>query len=152
MYQTDERTDGVMMAEPAGTATDQAVRVVRDLYRAFAEGDVPAVVGRMDAGIVWIGAEGHPYSTGALHGPEAVLRNVFARLASEWTEFRAAPREFFAEGDRVVVLGEYTGVFNAAGRPLRAPFAHVWQVEKGRVSGFRQITDTHLVRVAMNAV
>ena len=46
------------------------VALVQGLYGAFAEGDVPTVVGGMDADIYWREAEGNPYQpSGALCRP-----------------------------------------------------------------------------------
>lgn len=71
------------------------------------------------------------------------------RLGTEWDGFAAIPSQFVAEGDTVVVLGEYSGAFRATGRAFRAPFAHVWKLRDGRVTTFTQITDTVLHRRAM---
>ena len=51
------------------------VQVVQDLYDAFGRGDVPAVLGAMDADIRWSEAEGNPYqmSGEAFVGPDAIL-------------------------------------------------------------------------------
>lgn len=111
------------------------------LYAEFARGNVPAVLAAMSPDIRWIEAEGGPYG-GLSVGPDAVLQNVFMKLGGEWDGFAAVPAEFVAQGDTVVALGEYSGTYKATGKSFRAPFAHVWKFEDGKVKSFQQHTDT----------
>jgi ketosteroid isomerase-like protein len=119
--------------------------IVRELYAAFGRGDIPAVMQALAPDIRWTEAEGFPYG-GTYTGPEAVLRNVIMRLATEWQPFAVSPEEFVADGDMVVSLGLYRGVYKATGKGFTAPFAHVWNVRNGKVVRFRQHTDTALVQ------
>jgi ketosteroid isomerase-like protein len=59
------------------------LNIIQGTYAAFAKGDVPGVLGVMDADISWTEAEGFPYG-GTYHGPNAVLEGVFMRLGTEW--------------------------------------------------------------------
>ena len=65
---------------------------VRQVYQAFAEGDIPSVLGFLSPDIAWTEAEGFPYA-GTYHGPKAVLEGVFMRLGTEWIGFAAVPDE-----------------------------------------------------------
>ncbi|HEX8642625.1 MAG TPA: nuclear transport factor 2 family protein [Allosphingosinicella sp.] len=119
------------------------LELVRDLYAAFAAGDVPGVVSRMASDIVWNEAENFPYADGnPYRGPDAILAGVFARLGSEWEGFAAVPDEFLDAGAAIVVLGRYRGTHRATGRSLDAQFAHVWRVAGGKAAAFQQYTDT----------
>ncbi len=119
------------------------VQLVRGLYEAFGRGDVPTVLGRMDQGIEWREAENFIYADRSPYvGPQAVLEGVFMRLGSDWEGFTVMPEEWLDAGDRVVVLGTYSGMHKATGRRVRAQFAHVWSVSEGRVVRFQQYTDT----------
>ena len=119
------------------------VQLVRGLYEAFGRGDVPTVLGRMDQGIEWREAKNFIYADRSPYvGPQAVLEGVFMRLGSDWEGFTVMPEEWLDAGDRVVVLGTYSGMHKATGRRVRAQFAHVWSVSEGRVVRFQQYTDT----------
>ncbi len=123
--------------------SQENVQVVRGIYEAFAEGDVPAVLEKMDQSIEWNEAENHVYADlNPYVGPQAILDGLFTRLGSEWEGFTVAPEEFLDAGDRVVVLGTYSGMYEATGRDVRAQFAHIWGVREGRVESFQQYTDT----------
>jgi len=123
--------------------SQENVQVVRGIYDAFGQGDVEAVLERMDRGIEWNEAENFVYADGNPYtGPQAVLEGVFARLGSEWDGYTVTPEQFLDAGDRVVALGTYTGTYKATGRGVRAQFAHVWGVREGKVVSFQQYTDT----------
>jgi uncharacterized protein len=123
---------------------------VRGLYEAFAKGDVPTVLGFLDADIAWIEAEGFPYG-GTYNGPNAVLSGVFMRLGSEWDGFAVVPDEFIDGGDAIVVLGKYSGTYKATGKSFKADFAHVWKIRAGKAVRFVQYVDTLLVHRALEA-
>lgn len=119
------------------------VQVIRGIYEAFGRGDVPAVLEQMDQSIAWNEADNSIYADRNPYvGPQAVLEGVFTRLGSEWEGFTVTPEEWLDAGDRVVVLGTYSGTYKATGREVRAQFAHVWGVREGRVKSFQQYTDT----------
>jgi ketosteroid isomerase-like protein len=123
--------------------SDSNVELVRAIYAAFAAGDVPGVVARMDPAMVWNEAEHFPYADGnPYRGPEAILTGVFARLGSEWDNFAAMPEEFLGAGETVVVLGRYRGTYKGTGRAADAQMAHVWRVADGKAVAFQQYTDT----------
>jgi ketosteroid isomerase-like protein len=128
------------MAETADT--------VRQLYAAFARGDVPAVLGALASDVRWTEADGFPHG-GTYIGPDAVLPNVFMTLNAERDRFAAVAQEFVADAGTVVVLGDYSGTCKATGRSFSAPFAHVWTLRDGKVATFRQHTDTAIVQRAL---
>jgi uncharacterized protein len=120
------------------------VQMMRDLYDAFGRGDVPTVLGAMDPAIEWREAEGNPYqpSGEAWQGPDAVVQNLFMRLATEWDGFTVHPGEFHDAGDAVVVEVRYTGTYKQTGRKLDAQVCHVWTIRGGKVTSFQQYADT----------
>jgi ketosteroid isomerase-like protein len=120
------------------------VQMIRDLYDALGQGDMPAVLGAMDPGIEWREAEGNPYEPGgsAWRGPDAVVQNLFMRLATEWDGFTVHPGEFHDAGAAVVVEARYTGTCKQTGKKLDAQVCHVWKVSDGKITSFQQYVDT----------
>lgn len=130
--------------------SDENKQAIEKLYAAFARGDVSAVLGAMDPEIEWWEAENFIYADkNPYRGPQSVLMGVFARLASEWDGFKAAPEEVLDAGDTVVGRGYYTGKHRKSGRAVRAQFAHVFKMRDGRVLKFQQYTDTAQFREAV---
>jgi ketosteroid isomerase-like protein len=124
------------------------LETVKNLYQAFARGDVPSVLESLDTNISWTEAEGFPYG-GTYNGHEAILNNVFMKLATEWDGYRVEPGEFLDAGDRIVALGNYSGTYKATGKSMNAPFAHVWTIQNGKATKFVQYTDTLKVSEAL---
>jgi len=124
------------------------VELIKNLYQAFAQGDIPAVLQSFDENIEWTEAEGFPYG-GTYRGGEAVVENVFMKLATEWTDFKADPNEFLDAGERIVALGNYSGSYNQTGKSMNVSFAHVWTLKDGKIIKFVQYTDTLKVSEAL---
>jgi len=122
--------------------------VIRGMYASFSRGDMGSVLAALAPQLVWTEAAGFP-SGGKYTTPQAVLDQVFMRLAAEWDTFGATPQEYICDGHSVVAIGEYSGICKATGKSFNAPFAHVWKLRQGRVVAFQQFTDTALVQQAM---
>lgn len=129
------------------------VERTRNLYVAFNVGDIEEVLAGMNSEVEWREAESNPYQAGGEPwiGPDAVLENLFQRLATEWEGFTATPGSFHDAGDTVVVEGRYAGTFGDTGRSLDAQFCHVLEFEGGQVVRFQQYVDTARFREAMGA-
>jgi ketosteroid isomerase-like protein len=129
------------------------VDLVQGLYGAFAQGDVPTVVAGMDTDIHWREAEGNPYqpSGAAWVGADAIVENLFMKLATEWDGFSVHPDQFHDAGDTVVVEGRYTGKYLATGAALDSQYCHVFKFKDGKVTSFQQYTDTAQHEKAMGA-
>ncbi len=129
------------------------VDLVQGLYGAFAQGDVPTVVGGMDGDIHWREAEGNPYqpSGAAWVGADAIVENLFMKLATEWDGFSVHPGQYHDAGDTVVVEGRYTGKYRATETALDSQFCHIFKFTDGKVTSFQQYTDTAQHQKAMGA-
>jgi len=119
------------------------VELIRGMYDAFAAGDLPGVLGRMDPAIEWNEAENFSYADRNPYiGPEAVAQGVFLRCATEWDGFAVQVDEIVDAGDTVVALGRYLGTYKATGRAQHVQMAHIWRVANGRAVRFQQYADT----------
>jgi ketosteroid isomerase-like protein len=129
------------------------LEVVRNIYRAFAQGDIPAVLGAMSPEITWSEAENFLYADGnPYRGPDAVLKGVFKRLGEDWNGFSANAEELLDAGEAVVALGRYRGTRKKTGAKLDAQFVHVWRLKGGKAIGFQQYTDTLQAARAAGAI
>jgi ketosteroid isomerase-like protein len=132
--------------------SESSVEVIRSMYLAFAVGDVPTVLEKMDPRVEWNEAENFPYADGNPYiGPEAVVKGVFARLGDEWDGWSLAIGELLDAGDTVVATGRYSGTYKETGGAINAQFVHVWKVRDGKAVSFQQYTDTAQVQRAMGS-
>jgi uncharacterized protein len=126
------------------------VELVKGLYEAFRQGDVPAVLGAMDPAVEWHEAESNPYGAGGpFIGPDAVLQHVFMKLAADWDGFAVHPHTFHDAGDTVIVELRYSGTFKATGAGSDTQACHVWRMRNGKVAGFQQYVDTARLKELM---
>jgi ketosteroid isomerase-like protein len=96
----------------------------------------------------WIEAAGFPYA-GTYVGPEAILANVFQRLATEWTGYRAEVHTYLEEDDRVAAFGVYSGTYRATGKAMIATFAHLYRLKDGKIVSMEQYVDSAMVQRAL---
>ncbi len=127
----------------------QAVDVVKELYRAFAEDDVPAMLAVLDPDIEWIEAEGYIYG-GTYRGHDAIVDGVVARDRAEWEGFSATPEKFVNEGGEVVTVGWYSGTYKATQKSFRARFTHLYVVRDDLIVRFEQVVDSAMVLGALS--
>ena len=124
-------------------AEQDNVRVVRDAYAAFQRGDIAGLLEILSEDIDWWtpGTPGQIPYAGRLRGRDDV-RGFFDRLSAteEITHFE--PGEFIAQGDKVVVTGNYRGRTRQAGRDYDLDWLHLFTVRDGRISAFREYVDT----------
>lgn len=125
--------------------------VIDGLYKAFAVGDIPEVLGAMDSNIVWNEAEGNAYADGNPYkGPDAVLNGVFARIGEEHEYFNLKDIELHEMfNDKVLATLRYDGKRNN-GNSYDAQVAHFWTLKGGKVIGFQQYVDTKKLHDALN--
>ena len=129
------------------------VAAVQAIYRAFATGDVPAVLAALSPDIEWNEAENFPYADGnPYHGPDAVLSGVFARIGGDWDGFAVEPREYLDAGDTVVMTGRYAGTHKGTGRAMTPWVAHFWTFENGKAVQFQQLVAPLAVARAVESV
>lgn len=127
--------------------------VVRELYAAFARGEIDAVVGLLDPAVRWHEAEGSPYQRDGAGwvGPDAIVENLFQKMGSDWAHFTVLPEDFHEAGEAVVVQGRYDARHAGTGRALDCQVCHVWTVRAGRIVRFQQYVDTAQMQDVMGA-
>lgn len=118
--------------------------IVDGLYKSFAAGDVPAVLGAMDANIVWNEAEGNFYADGNPYiGQDAVLNGVFARVLEDHEYLNLTNIELHEMNDnKVLATLRYDGKVKQTGKTFNAQASHLWTLKDGKIVAFQQYVDT----------
>lgn len=122
-----------------------AENTVRAFYAALGAGDAPTALGLMADDIEW-NTMWHYKVDG--RGPQKVAEGLLMPLMKEWSAFGLESSEFIVQGNTVVSLGRFVGTHGTTGKQVDAAYAHVWNVENGRIKRFRQYIDTLAVAEA----
>tara|TARA_R110002167_G_scaffold138910_6_gene326318 strand:- start:498 stop:1376 length:879 start_codon:yes stop_codon:yes gene_type:complete len=143
--QEQDFMDNMVFMQQLGISSNpENLSIIDDLYKAFAVGDIPMVLGGMDPNIVWNEAEGNVYADGNPYiGPEAVLNGVFARIGADYEFFTLADIQLHEmSNDQVLATLRYHAKLNKNGAIIDAQVAHLWSLKDGKVSTFQQYVDT----------
>lgn len=118
------------------------IELVQRAYEAFGRADVPGVLDTMSQDVDWYipGPASIP-TVGRRRGLSAV-GEFFQTLGENQAVESFEPRKFFAHDDMVVVLGHYRWTVRATGRPVECDWVHIFTITNGKVSSFKEITDT----------
>jgi ketosteroid isomerase-like protein len=117
------------------------VKIVQQMYRAFLRRDVPGILVHLDDDIIWIVPGSSAVPMDVRKGLTEVRQ--FFETVKKMLEFRLfEPREYIAQGSRVVTLVRYEGWNKSTDREFAADSAMVWTVENGKAVAFQEYTDT----------
>lgn len=123
--------------------------IIRATYEGPSEENGKNLLAALAPDATWTEAAGFPYA-GTYTGPDAIIANVFQRLATEWTGYSAKVHTYLADGDRVAAFGVYSGTYRATGKAMTATFAHLYRLKDGKIVSMEQYVDSAMVRAALN--
>jgi uncharacterized protein len=127
----------------------ELVEFVSGGYELYAKGFLPTFADRLDPHIEWNVPDVLPWG-GTYHGPKEI--GEFAETLREHVDQpNFLPDEIVDGGNRIVVLGLFSGRARASGRAFEARFAHVWHVRDGKLSKLDNYLDTATVLDAVRA-
>lgn len=128
--------------------SEQNTAIAQQAYTNFKTGNIQALLDQLSDDVTWQlpEVEGAPLS-GKRTGRDGV-REFFATVARDQEVIEFEPREFVAQGDKVVSLGHYKWRVKDTGRDFASDFAHVFTIRDGKVTGFREYFDSAVVAAA----
>ncbi|MBA2334019.1 MAG: nuclear transport factor 2 family protein [Pyrinomonadaceae bacterium] len=117
-------------------------KIVQQAYENFKNGDITALLDLYSDDIDWRlpEIENMPWF-GSRKGREETAEFIQS-LAEAQDVLTFNPREFIAQGDKVVALGDYSWRVKVTGREFGGDWAHVWTVKNGKLAGFQEYADT----------
>lgn len=121
----------------------QNAELVRQCYADYGKGDIEHIIRCMTPDVEWELADvpGVDFS-GKRQGCDQVRE--FFRMNAAQQEVRAfAPREFIAQGDKVIVLGHSAWTVKRTGRDFESDWVHIFTIRDGKVAAFREFMDVN---------
>jgi ketosteroid isomerase-like protein len=125
--------------------------LVQQGYKLFSQGDIPGVLKLMSPSVTWElpKVENVPF-TGKFQGVEGVGR-FFSALAGALDILKFEPREFIAQGNKVIVLGENRYRVKEQKEEYDSKWVDVLTVENGKITSYEQYDDTAQLERAFRA-
>jgi len=123
--------------------SDANVKLVQSLYDAFKRGEIAPIINALTPDVDWQ-VQGDPKdfpTIGRWKGPDGV-QTFFRVVAENMDVSEFSPQEFHATGDTVVALGRYHWKVRTTGKPAGGEWCHVFTFKNGKVSRFREYTNT----------
>jgi hypothetical protein len=132
----------------SGSIKEHTLKTNLEVIQGIYKGDAEQIAKNLQAALApsfeWTEAAGFPYA-GTYHSLEEVGKNVFARLSTEWIDYRAETESFFDAGNTIIVTGYYKGTYRKSNGVMNARFAHIWTFKDGRIVKYIQNVDTKKV-------
>ena len=130
--------------------TETNIKTVKDFFAAIGRGDRKTLLALVAEDIEWI-IPGEDWPLAGTHRGHAGLANLL-ETASKAMETSTEPREFVAQGDRVMVVGFATGKINATNKTFRDDWIFAITVRDGKLTNIREYVDTQaLARAARSS-
>jgi ketosteroid isomerase-like protein len=121
-------------------SNDQNIQTVKDFFAAIGGGDRGALLALVAEDIEWI-IPGKEWPLAGTYRGHAGLTELLA-TASKSVETSTEPREFVAQGDRVLVIGFARGRIKATNEPFEDDWIFAITVRDGKLTNIREYVDT----------
>lgn len=128
-------------------STDKNIQTVKDFFAAIGRGDSEALLALVSEDIEWI-IPGEDWPLAGTHRGHDGVADLL-ETASKSIETSTEPREFVAQGDRVLVVGFAKGKIKATNKTFRDDWVFAIAVRNGKLTNIREYVDTQaLARAA----
>lgn len=129
-------------AEKVESKEDRNKKIIKDAMAALNDHDVDKMAAMMSSDAIDYGeGSGH-----TIKGADSIKANMKSMMAA-FPDFKASDLKYFADGDHVVVIGEYSGTFKnsmgkykATGKSFKFPDADIFTLnDEGKITSHRYI-------------
>jgi uncharacterized protein len=121
-------------------STQENIQIAKDAFAAIDRGDMQGLLALFAEGIEWIIPGEWPLA--GTHRGHAGVADLFQK-AFEMVELSfSEPREFVAQGDRVLVVGLSRGKVKATNRTFEDHWVFAFTIRNGKVTNIREYIDT----------
>jgi ketosteroid isomerase-like protein len=126
---------------------EKNIQTVKDFFAAIGRGDSEALLALVTEDIEWI-IPGEDWPLAGTHRGHDGVTDLL-ETASKSVETSTEPREFVAQGDRVLVVGFAKGKIKATNKTFDDDWVFAITVRNGKLTKIREYVDTQaLARAA----
>ena len=151
-YDVSEINSELQGINAANNTPKKNASIVNTMYAAFAIGDIPSVLEKLDDNVIWNEAEGNSYADGNPYvGPDAVLNGIFKRIGDDYEYFHLDGIQLHEMANNQILANmRYKAKLKKNGAVIDAQAAHLWTLKDGKAIGFQQYVDTKQLDEALN--
>ena len=128
---------------------EKNIQAVKGFFAAIGRGDREALLALAAEDIEWI-IPGTDWPLAGTHRGHAGLARLL-EIASRSLETSTQPREFVAQGDRVLVVGFARGTVKSTNRSFEDDWIFAITVRDGKLTSIREYVDTQALARASEA-
>jgi ketosteroid isomerase-like protein len=122
-------------------STEENVQVVKAFFEAIGSGDKQRLLELAAEDIEWI-LPGKDWPLAGTYRGHAGLAELVKKESDTIEMSLSEPREFVAQGDRVLVVGAAKGFIKATNKPFEDEWIFAITVRNGKLVGIREYIDT----------
>ncbi len=126
-------------------------KVVEKVYGAFARGDIQAILYLLTTDVEWYHPRKQDIPWGGRRRGHKQVAKFFKAIGDTIEVKKFEPRRFIVNGDYVSVEGFERARVKATGLTYETEWVQVFKVKDGKVSEFREYTDTATIIDALKA-
>lgn len=126
-------------------------RLVQQAYQSIKAGDNQSFLNALAEDVQWQLPEMKNVPFAGMWQGRDQVEQFFSKVAETQDVVEFEPEEFIAQGNQVVVLGNFLMRVKSTGRDSRSDWAHAWTVKDGKITHFREYVDTAVVSNAHTA-
>ena len=130
-------------------STEKNIQTVKDFFAAIGRGDKEALLALVAEDVEWI-IPGKDWPLAGTYRGHAGLADLL-EAASRSIETSTEPREFVAQGDRVLVVGVASGRIKATNKTFEDDWIFAITVRDGKLTRIREYIDTQALARASQA-
>ncbi|HEX8136800.1 MAG TPA: nuclear transport factor 2 family protein [Pyrinomonadaceae bacterium] len=122
--------------------SEQNKEIVKQAYENFKSGNIESLLGQLSDTVEWQLPDIENVPFAGRRSGRASVAQFFSMLAEDQDVLQFEPQELIAEGDKVVALGQYSWRVKSTGREYGSPWAHVFTIRDGKITGFHEYMDS----------
>jgi hypothetical protein len=124
---------------------NQNIETVKTAYDSFKTGEIAKLLNTLATNITWTTpGPTEILPTAGIRLGRGAVAEFFQTLEANEEVINFEPKEFIAQGDKVVALGTYKWRIKSTNKTIEADWCHIFTVENGIVTNFVEFFDTAL--------
>ena len=128
--------------------TNQSKQLVMQAYEMYKNRNIKGIIGMLDDKVEWIGFDSDYIPFAGKHRGKDEVTQFFSKVEQAQDVIFFEPKEFIAEGEKVVVTGEASWRVKTTGQSYDSPWVHVFTLRNGKILRFQQYNHTAAAEAA----